>query len=58
LGQSELAQSIVSVVSVDHLKTFKPVPDDVPMEKLSPRKEVTLLVSSNLFDIIGAIHTV
>ncbi len=58
LEHAGLAQLMTSVISVDDLQTFKP---DLAvyqyfLQKAGSRPEDTWLVSSNPFDVIGAIH--
>ncbi len=58
LEYAGLERLVASVVSVDDLKTFKPDPRVYRyfLEKTGSRREETWLVSSNPFDIIGAVH--
>jgi len=58
LQASDTEQYILDVVSVDDLQTFKPDPAvyDYFLQRSAATKEQTWLISSNPFDVIGALN--
>ncbi|NRA14525.1 MAG: haloacid dehalogenase type II [Oceanospirillaceae bacterium] len=58
LQASDTEQYLLDVVSVDDLQTFKPDPAvyDYFLQRSAATKEQTWLISSNPFDVIGALN--
>lgn len=58
LGHAGIEQLFIDIISVDELETFKPAPAvyQLFLERTQSDPEETWLISSNPFDVIGAVN--